>query len=102
MPDNAGVRCNGVVKAISGGGGPSLRPLRSPGPEFRPVCNNSKQQLEQSVINLRYRHKLGGRYRYRLLKLLILDPNIGIDESKLHEQTLRMNKPKDINDYLHK
>ena len=78
MPDNAGVRCKGVVKAISGGGGPSLRPLRSPGPEFRPVCNNSKQQLEQSVINLRSRHKLGGRYSYRLLKLLILDPNIAL------------------------
>ena len=78
MPDNAGVRCKGVVKAISGGGGPSLRPLLSPGPEFRPVCNNSKQQLEQSVINLRYRHKLGGRYSYRLLKLLLLDRNIAL------------------------
>ena len=78
MPDNAGVRCKGVVKAISGGGRTSLRPLPSPGPEFRPVCNNSKQQLEQSVINLRSRHKLGGRYSYRLLKLLILDPNIAL------------------------
>ena len=96
MPDNAGVRCKGVVKAISGGGGPSLRPLRSPGPEFRPVCNNSKQQLEQSVINLRYRHKLGGRNYYRQFKLLIRDPNI--DVSNLNKQTLRMNKPKDIND----
>ena len=79
-----GVRCKGVVKAISGGGRTSLRPLRSPGPEFRPVCNNSKQQLEQSVINLRYRHKLGGRYSYRQFKLLIRDPNI--DVSNLNKQ----------------
>ena len=99
MPDNAGVRCKGVVKAISGGGGPSsLRPLLSPGPEFRPVCNNSKQQLGQSVINLRSRHSLGGRNFYRQIKLLILDPNI--DLLNLNKQTLRINKLKDINDNM--